>query len=82
MNKKGLEALKEYQRKIKSGEIEKQPNLTPVEKALKYPKSLRAAINAYCWDCGGESRTEVTFCTVTNCPLYHLRPWQKKEKTE
>ena len=50
---------------------------SPVAKALKHPKSLRAAINAKCYDCAGYSRIEVTRCTVEDCPLWPLRPWQR-----
>lgn len=47
-------------------------------------KSLRAAINAKCRDCIydpqaglGNWRQQVTGCTVTDCPLYPVRPVSK-----
>ena len=77
-NKKGTEALKRYHEKIKSGEIKRPIAKNPIEKAKQHPKSLRFAINAKCWDCAGFQRIEVTRCTIPDCPLYHLRPWQRK----
>jgi hypothetical protein len=76
MNNKAKEALKEYQRKLKAGEIEKPVRKTPVEKALENPKSLRFALNAKCWDCSGQNRAEVGRCTAKDCPLWHHRPWK------
>ena len=51
--------------------------LTPTEKARRNPKSLRLAITAFCWECVGQVRQDVTGCTATKCPLYPMRPWQK-----
>jgi len=79
MNEAATNALKEYQRKIDAGEIERAAIMTPSEKATANPKSLRAAINAKCWDCCCQSRTEVGMCTATDCSLWNLRPWVKKE---
>lgn len=56
--------------------------LDPMEKARQNPKSKVLAIRAYCWDCVGGSRTEVTLCPSTNCPLWLHRPWQKKENDD
>ena len=53
--------------------------LDPIEKAQQNPKSLRRAINAYCYDCCCEQKSEVRLCSALNCPFYHLRPWQPKE---
>lgn len=77
MNKRD-EALKEYRRKLDAGEIEKSVQMNPNEKAASKPKSLRLAINAKCWDCAGESRTEVTRCHIKTCSLWAIRPWQGK----
>lgn len=79
MNEKATNGLKEYQRKIEAGEIERAKTMTPAEKAEANPKSLRAAINAKCWDCCCQSRTEVGLCESETCPLWNLRPWTKKE---
>ena len=45
------------------------------------PKSLRAAINAKCWDCqGGNSDPapgwRIGNCVCPECPLYAVRPYQ------
>ena len=72
----GLDALKEYRRKVESGEIEKPKPMDPIEKAKANPKSLRAAINAKCFDCCCFQRGEVAKCTAVDCPLHHQRPWQ------
>ena len=56
--------------------------LTPIEKAKKNPRSLRYAINAKCWDCSGEQRLEVKLCTVKDCALYPVRPYQPKLKAK
>ncbi len=52
--------------------------MDPLEKALANPKSLRAAINAKCFDCANHQRREVTRCTVTRCPLFPVRPWKSR----
>lgn len=74
------ERLREYNRKIKAGEIPKPKFKTPLEKAKANPKSLRAALNAECWVCSGYQRHEVTICEIKDCPLWKLRPWQPKSK--
>lgn len=55
--------------------------LNPIEKAQANPKSLRAAINAYCFDCSNEQYKEVRLCTAKDCCLWPLRPWQNNETT-
>lgn len=60
----------------------KTVQLDPMEKAKLNPKSKVLAIRAYCWDCAGGNRTEVTLCPSTNCPLWLHRPWQKNSKDE
>lgn len=47
--------------------------LNPMEKAKANPKSRALAINAKCWDCSGESRSE-----IRDCPLYQFRPYQAR----
>ena len=49
--------------------------------------SLRGSINAYCRSCIydpksglGTWRQQVEACTVTDCPLYAVRPVSKGEK--
>lgn len=53
--------------------------LDPIEKAKANPKSLRAAINAKCWDCSCGQRIEIRECPISACPLYGLRPYQQGE---
>jgi len=72
------DALQEYRRKVQDGEMDRPEALNPREKALANPMSLRAAINAKCWDCVCFQRREVTLCVCDDCPLFHVRPWQKK----
>ena len=50
---------------------------TPVQMMRDKPNSLRARINANCWQCVGESKKDVTECTVKSCPFWDVRPWQK-----
>ena len=52
--------------------------LDPVSKAKANPNSLRMAINAKCYDCCCGERKEVRECTITDCPLWNLRPWKTK----
>ena len=54
------------------------PNLSPLEKAQKNPKSLRAAIDAKCFQCQGDGEDPGTWervrtCTIPDCGLYLLR---------
>jgi hypothetical protein len=57
----------------------KKKRLNPIEKAKANPKSLRAAINAKCFDCVVEKYNAVTNCLSNDCPLWPLRPWQANE---
>ena len=72
------EGYEEYRRKVREGEISLPVPDDPLEKAQKHPTSLRAAINAKCYDCVCFQRKEVTLCEMDDCPLWSLRPWQKK----
>ena len=55
---------------------------TPYARLKANPKSLRAAINAYCFWCSCEQRKEVRLCPAGNCPLHNFRPWQPKIKCQ
>jgi len=55
--------------------------LPPYAKLRANPKSLRAAINAYCFWCCCEQYKEVRLCPSVKCPLHYLRPWQPKHNT-
>jgi len=70
-------AREEYQRKLKSGEIIKTPAKNPREKWEENKKSLRASINYFCWDCVGEIIQDIRECTAVDCPLWHVRPYQR-----
>ena len=66
-----------------NGTIER---FNPMEKAEQNPKSLRLAINAKCYVCGGEDadpgwRGRIKDCIIPDCPLYPLRPFQTKDNT-
>lgn len=57
------------------------PQLDPIERAKANPTSLRAAINAKCYDCQGQDcdpgvRQRIRECPVTKCPLHTVRPYQ------
>lgn len=54
---------------------------TPFDILARNPRSLRAAINAKCWDCIGAGadpapRRLIRECGCTTCPLYAVRPYQ------
>jgi len=68
---------KEYLRKIKAGEIEKPKTMNPTEKAKANISSLRAAINAKCYDCSGFIKIDVSNCDMPDCELFKVRPWQR-----
>jgi len=78
-NEELKQGREEYLRKLKAGEVIRTKQVDPMEKAKKNPRSLRAAINAKCFDCCCFQRSEVKLCTAVDCPLYNLRPWQSKE---
>ena len=53
----------------------------PMEKLRQNPKSLRAAINAKCWDCVGMDadpapRWRIGNCCMPDCGLFAVRPYQ------
>ena len=56
----------------------KGPTRSPLERAQKNPKSLRAAIDAKCFQCQGEGQDPGTWarvreCTIPDCGLYLAR---------
>lgn len=71
----GLEKAQEILRKRREEGVPLE-RLDPIEKARRNPQSLRAAINAKCWDCSCAQRVEIRRCPVTDCPLHHLRPYK------
>ena len=77
---KGMSA--EHLAKIRGLQKEGYTQKNPMEKHLANPKSLRLAVNARCWDCSAEQKLEVKLCPCTNCPLYSVRPYQKKNSND
>lgn len=71
-----IKALQEYNRKVRDGEIERKIPLTPDQKALANPQSMRLAINAKCWDCVCGQKNEIKLCEMTDCSLHKFRPYQ------
>ena len=72
---KGIEAAKNAER------------VDPIEKARLHPTSIRKAVTAKCFDCvraGWDSnpRRLVRECTITDCPLWPVRPWQRQQGRE
>lgn len=53
---------------------------SPYGKLERNPNSLRARINAMCWQCSCEQRKEITLCQVKKCPLYDVRPYQNYDE--
>ncbi len=56
-----------------------------LEKAKMKPRSLRLAVNAKCFECEGEDadpgwRVRIKECIIPNCPLFPVRPYQKRDK--
>lgn len=79
MNEQATNALAKWREENKGI---KATVLDPMEKAKQNPKSKVLAIRAYCYDCVGGVKAEVTACPSTSCPLWLHRPWQKKECEE
>ena len=55
----------------------------PIERAKEQPDSLRRAITAKCYECVGMDgdanfRETIRTCASYECPLYPVRPYQKK----
>lgn len=79
MNEQAQNALAKWREENKGV---KPVVLDPMEKARQNPKSKTLAIRAYCFDCCGGNKQEVTLCPSKNCPLWVHRPWQKNSKEE
>ena len=74
-------ALKEYQEKVKSGEIERTTPKNHLEKWEEDKKSLRKAVNAQCFACmggvdGDNVIGEIRKCSSKGCALFHVRPYK------
>lgn len=76
----GLEAARVKAAEMKAAGIEPE-RLDPLERARRKPGSLRLAINAKCYDCGGRDadpgwRERIRTCVIPSCSLYPVRPYQ------
>ncbi len=80
VNLKLKQGAKEYRQKLSLGLVKTPKPVDPIEKSKQNPKSLRAAINAKCFDCCCFQKPEVKYCTAVDCSLHHLRPWKQKEE--
>lgn len=76
-----LEKAQAKRAEMKAAGVEVQ-RLSPTEKAARNPKSLRMAINAKCWECSCEQRSEIRDCSITACPLWPVRPYQSADDGE
>ena len=78
---KRIAALKEYQEKVKSGEIERTVPKNPMEKWEEDKKSLRKSCNAMCYQCmggdmGENELDEIRKCSSKDCAFWHVRPYK------
>ncbi len=80
---KGLQAAREAREaRLAAGLAAVPPvRLNPLEKLAAHPTSLRASINAKCYQCEGEDadpkvRHRIGSCLVTSCGLWAVRPYQ------
>lgn len=53
----------------------------PIEQLKRNPTSLRASINAKCFDCQGQDsdpavKWRIGNCEIPDCPLFNVRPYQ------
>lgn len=79
----GIAAAQEARkRRLEAGE--QIVRLTPTQRAQQNPQSMRAAVNAKCFDCvGGEHADHgyhraIRDCPSTRCPLHGVRPYRAK----
>jgi hypothetical protein len=72
------DAFKEYREKLARGEVKPPKKKNPTEKWKENKTSLRKSINAFCYECICGDISEIINCTAINCPLYKVRPYQKK----
>ena len=76
-----LERARQRQAEMRQAGIVPQRR-NPIEKAHANPTSLRAAIDAKCFDCeGGDADPSIWWrignCVCPDCPLYPVRPHQR-----
>ena len=80
----GIEKIKELR---EAGLLKASQIGTPLDAVNRDPKSLRKAINCKCWQCEGEYddpnvQWRIGNCTITDCGLYMVRPYQDKQGAE
>lgn len=44
-------------------------------------RSLRAAIDSFCWECFCWQRSMVADCTALGCPLFPYRPGRRRKRS-
>lgn len=86
MSKALIAARKAAKEKREAGET--LTRKSPWEKWLENPKSLRACVNAMCYQCMGGGHDPGTIGAIRNCtankeaivpcPLWQVRPYQEK----
>lgn len=81
VKEKRLIALREYQEKVKSGEIERTTPKNLQEKWEGDKTSLRKSINAQCFSClGGLDASNIVSdireCSSKMCSLWYVRPYK------
>lgn len=81
MNDKRMTALREYQEKVKSGEIERTAPKNLQEKWEEDKTSLRKSCNAQCFAClgglgAGNIVKDIRECSSKDCSLWHVRPYK------
>lgn len=57
-------------------------HLAPLFARAASGKSRAAAIKAFCIECVGFKRADVTNCTAQQCPLYPYRPYQRDDEQD
>ena len=57
------------------------PRKNPKEKLALNPGSLRASVNAMCYDCNGEENwvNNTRHCEIPTCPLFNVRPFRPRK---
>jgi hypothetical protein len=76
-----LQLAQKKQREMREAGIAPE-RFDPIEKARRNPNSLRAAINAKCWDCVGAGFDPNPRRLIRECPcgkycgLYPVRPYK------
>lgn len=66
--------------------VEQRMAQVPVQRRGTYARavngSVAAAVRAFCLECVGWQRADVTGCTALACPLYSIRPFSRDISAE